>query len=1019
MKLNHKQKITAVAERISSPVRWIWPRLGDAVIGILSILVIALCCLTYSTSISVYMSKRFNDNKYVALINGFINPFRNQHLLLNSGLPIYDLKIKRREYAIIEQVVAENIKHGLMTEETQQWADAKFMYGGLVYNVKVRVRGDLSPHWANPKKSWRIKFGNEKIINDGKESKEAIYFQGKHQINLIIPSDKRFALAKFINDLLKEEGLVALRDQFVILRINGIVQGLYYETEHFDKPLFAAQNRPETTVFGQNDRGMHFEQYTKYGTPGVEDAKYDMGSLRLAVDPAGELAMRAIQVLNDHCLKPTPLSFRHARAVLNWDKYLRMRAMTTLCNTNHLRFGSDNLKLYFDPSRGLLEPIPWDVLLVKLPKEPGTIDFWNNHGLDELQRSTLLAPELRLQRNKILWSWVGDGGDSLMARYSKVHDSIRPFAWADVLTTPIQGLKMDEVKKVFDFNVRRVYKVLNTSTTNFTYKLEANDRAALEVAVLNFSGIQLKKVDVADSANFEGQYRLYEDKDDDGELQSYDPLLAEVEAVNGKISFSFDEFISPELEYRSDFIQNRYWEFFDTKVSRQRFFLVGKLTPEKRDPLEWTPPQIRVLAFNAVTGHEIPCGPVTSKELAPDNSIGITTIDVSDPWDLDAPLFTLTEFLRKNPQFAASREVSGAAELSGKVIIDGAVFVPYSVPLILKPGTDITMKPGANVICYGGLTSVGTPEQRISIHGDGSGDPYDTFAVVRPKQKVVIMYTDIRDGGQSQINGMLFTGGFAIHNGDVEMDNCRITDMQSEDGLNVKNGHLLVTNCFFANTASDAFDIDFGTGEVRDCKFMNTVGDAVDFSGSYVTVSGCRFEDIGDKGTSVGENSHPILVNNLYLRCNIGVACKDLSSPKIAHCTFVDNKLAIEAKRKKEFFGGGSGEFVNCVFSGNVALFTEDYFSQNQILVSHSILDVPTKWPTCKTSEIDFVDRALGNYVLDASTLAGNGLDISMPEWMPSAANGAAHKVPGIFESATNRMRAQATQHTNGFVAGR
>jgi spore coat protein CotH len=1019
MNAKHKEKITAALERISSPVRWIWPRLGDAVIGIFSILLIALCCLTYSTKISLYASKLFNENKYVALINGFVNPFRNQHLLMNSGLPIYDLKIKRREYAVIEQVVADNIKQGRMTEETQRWANAKFIHDGKKYDVKVRVRGDLSPHWADPKKSWRIKFVREKLEYNGSILEEPIYFEGKRQINLIIPSDKRFALAKFINDLLREEGLVALRDRFAILRINGIVQGLYYETEHFDKPLFAAQGRPETTVFGQTDRGMHFEQYTKYGTPGAADAKYDIGTLRLAVDPAGELALRAIQVLNEHCLKPTPANFRRARAVLDWDKYLRMRAMATLCNTNHLRFGSDNLKLYFDPSRGLLEPIPWDVLLVKMPKEPGTIDYWNSHGLDELQRSTLLDPELRLQRNKILWSWVGDGGDSLMARYNKIHERIRPLAWADVLTTPIQGLKMDEVKKELDFNVRRTHKVLRTSTTNFTYKLEANNRAALELSVMNFSGIQLKAIELADTLNFAGRYLLFEDKDEDGELQEYDPIIANAEAVNGKISFSFDRFISPELEYRSDFIETRYWEFFDTKVNRRRFFLVGRLTPEKRDPLEWTPPQINVVAFNAVTGHEIPCGLTSSGLLAPDNSIGISTIDMSDPWDLEAPQLTLTEFLRKHPQFAASREVPGAAELSGKVTIAGAVFVPYSVPLILRPGADITMKPSANVICYGGLASIGAPENRIRIHGDGSGDPFDTFAVVRPKQKVIVKYTDIQHGGQSQINGMFFTGGFAVHDGDLEMDNCRITDMQSEDGVNLKNGNLLVTNCLFANTAGDAFDIDFGKGEVRDSKFMNTVGDAVDFSGSYVTVSGCRFEDIGDKGSSVGEDSHPILVNNLYLRCNIAVSCKDLSSPKIAYCTFVDNKLAIEAKRKKEFFGGGSGEFVNCVFSGNAELFTEDYFSQNQILISHSILDVAAKWPTCKTAEIRFVDPAQANYVLDASSLAGNGLEIVQPEWLPHSANGAAHKVPGIFGSATDRAHAQATQRENKFAAGR
>jgi hypothetical protein len=133
----------------------------------------------------------------------------------------------------------------------------------------------------------------------------------------------------------------------------------------------------------------------------------------------------------------------------------------------------------------------------------------------------------------------------------------------------------------------------------------------------------------------------------------------------------------------------------------------------------------------------------------------------------------------------------------------------------------------------------------------------------------------------------------------------------------------------------------------------------------------------------------------------------------------VDNKLAIEAKRKKEFFGGGSGEFVNCVFSGNAELFTEDYFSQNQILISHSILDVAAKWPTCKTADVRFVDPAQANYVLDASSMAGNGLTIAQPDWLPHWGNGAAPKVPGIFGNMANHIHAQRTPRELGFAAGR
>ncbi|MFQ5636892.1 MAG: CotH kinase family protein [bacterium] len=998
LKKSKKQKITSALNRASGPVRGIWPKLPDAVIGLFSIAIVVFCVLTYSTPLAHYTSRLFNGNKVVALVDGLFNPFRNRHILLKSGLPIYDIKMRRQQRAIIDEAVEQAKKQGWMSDDMKVWANASFIHDGQSYNVKVRVRGDLPAHWKGPKKSWRIKFGKRKITHNGETRKEPIYFQGKRQINLIIPIDRDYILAYFINSIMRKKGLVVPRDKFVILRINGVIQGLYYEVEHFDKPLLANNRRPETTVFGQNDRVMHFEQYTKLGTPAASDSKYDLGSMRRQVDREGELAMQAMQALIDHSMNPTDENFRRARAVLDWEKYLTFRVMTTLCNTNHVRFGSDNLRLYYDPSRGQLEPIPWDVHITKMPKEPGTIDFWNNHGPDEIQKATLLDPELRLQRNQILWKLVGDGGDSLISKYRKIHDRIRPFAWADVLTTPIQGHKMDGIKSLFEYNVRRVHKVLSNSGCNFMYRLESANRAALELLVNNFSGIKLQKIEIADSLLLEGRYQLFEDSNFNGKLDKQDPLIAETTAQNGRIRFDFDRYVLPKLEYAADIIDSRQWEFFDTKTNRVRFFLSGKLTPKIRHPLLWNPPDLKVAAENAVSGYRIPSAFISQTDPLPKNYIGITAYDHSDPFDLDAIDISIAEFLKRHPQFKASRE-EGAVELQGKVKISGTVIVPKSALLIVQPGADVTLEPAANILCYGGFRSVGTSERPIKIHGDGSGQPFGVLAIVRPKEKVLVKHTEMRDGGQAQVNAMLFTGGFAVHNGDLELESSQFIDMQSEDGVNLKNGHIGMKDCLFSNSASDGIDIDFGVGEIRNCTFINSRGDALDLSGSRVLIADCWFENIADKGVSVGENSHPILVNNVFQKCAIGFSTKDLSKARVAHCTFVNNNLAIEAKRKKPFFGGGSAEVVNSVFSGNQRLLSEDYFSSGLVSVSHSLVDVAVDWPTCKTTGIRFVDTENGDYSVDPHSIMGNGFKLVEPEWLQSSEfNNGVHQ-PGVFGS--------------------
>ncbi|MDX1412856.1 MAG: CotH kinase family protein [Candidatus Promineifilaceae bacterium] len=1008
---SYNDKLSSRLKRISRPFRGIWPRTSDALIGMFALLIIVLALLTYFKPVVMWASQVVSGNKYIVALDGFFNPFRNSNLLLSGDLPVYDLDISSEQMDIIDATIEDALKQGWMSDEMKVWANATFYYDGQKYDAEVRVRGDLPPHWENPKKSWRIKFTKQNVEHNGETVNEPIYLDGKRQINLIIPNDRDYVVAPFVNQLMREEGLVVPRDKYVVLRINGVVQGLYYEVEHFDKPLLAASERPETTVFGQNDRAMHFEQYTKYGTPIVSDAKYDIGTRRLQVDEVGEspmLGMRTMEVLLDHSQNPSPASFEHVRSVMDWDKYLSFRNLTTLFNTNHVRFGSDNLKLYFDPSTGLLEPIPWDVHIVRMPPEPGTIDFWNSHGMDEIQRSTLLNPETRLERNRKLWEWIEDGGDEIIDKFDAWHEKLRPLVWVDMLKTPWQVDKMDQIRSDFVYNVRRVHKVMSLSSANFNYRLEAPDRASMEAVALNFGGIVLEGITLTDP-KFEGIYQLYEDINENSELDEQDILITEVQAENGRVYFDIDKFVPPELVYDADTIDGRYWEYFDTRAGRTRYFVTGKLDEEIRHPLEWSPPAIQVDAFNAVTDEDMSTSFINFSEPVSEEYIGITAYDASDVFDLDAPKMSQRAFLDAHPEFQASASQPGAVELAGNVQISNTVIVPESVPLIIQPGTDITMAPGASVLAFGGLTAVGTADQRIKIHGEASPDPkqpdgaWGTFAAVRSDQEVVLEYIDISGGGQAQINGLFFSGGVAVYNSDLRVTNCSIVDMYSEDGLNLKNGQVFIDNCLFARNASDSVDIDFGTGEVRNSHFLDNINDGLDISGSELEIANNRFEYNGDKGLSVGEQSYPTINNSLFRANQIGMAVKDLSHAKIAYSTFIKNVIALEVNRKKPFFGGGSAEVVNSVFIGNETLLDEDYFSAGQTEFRSTLADDQTACPECipgiaRFREADIAVRSgTGDYRLLDNVLNSSEFEAVQADWIHSADAEGAPSLPGVF----------------------
>jgi hypothetical protein len=247
---------------------------------------------------------------------------------------------------------------------------------------------------------------------------------------------------------------------------------------------------------------------------------------------------------------------------------------------------------------------------------------------------------------------------------------------------------------------------------------------------------------------------------------------------------------------------------------------------------------------------------------------------------------------------------------------------------------------------------------------------------------------------------MLFTGGFAVHDGDLRLAHVRVLDMQSEDGINLKNGHIQMRDTLVSGGASDGMDLDFVTGEVRGSVFLDNAGDGLDLSGSRVVVAGNRFEGMGDKGISVGEDSHPVIVNNLLRGNAIGLSTKDLSFARVAFTTFVGNATAIEAKRKKPMFGGAGGEFVNSVFSANPVLLHEDAFSQGQVRLLSSLVDRELAACTsCRTAAARFAAGAQGDYRLASEDDAPPLLRREWAEVEPEI-DGSLPPAPGLFRVA-------------------
>src|SRR3989338_3575676 len=158
-----------------------------------------------------------------------INIFRIKKDLLDGTLPIYDLKLSTKDIEFFDKISQIAKGRGYLGDDgINEWRTAELKYNGKIFNIKTKLHGDTPKHWASNIKSYKIKTSSDE------------YIENKNRFTLMLFEDR--ALYGKITDILaKYLNLPRLRDDIIVLKINGIIQGLYYLQEPVDE-LFLENN---------------------------------------------------------------------------------------------------------------------------------------------------------------------------------------------------------------------------------------------------------------------------------------------------------------------------------------------------------------------------------------------------------------------------------------------------------------------------------------------------------------------------------------------------------------------------------------------------------------------------------------------------------------------------------------------------------------------------------------------------------------------------------------------------------
>lgn len=914
-------------------------RIFQVIVSLVLVLVVSILALALFASLIWY--KNLPEKSEIRArfkLGKFLTRFEIAHLFCdwrNLGIPIYDLTINDKNLnKILKNLPPEG---SLMTDEYKEYAKAKFSYKDKSYDVKVRMHGLCPNHWEDEKKSWRIKFNSQDLL------------ERKQSINLIIPQDRAFIMEYLSNHIARKFNLLVPEDKFVFLRINGILQGIYYEIEQPTAKFLELHSKVDTANFYREDNW----DWLKYG---LDPIFSDIGHWKKnSSEPLSQFDNYAelnylLSLLNNADDKRF---YREITALVNMDNFLTWQAHSMIMGSYH-QSEHGNMNLYFNIIDGKFEFMPIDVHIYPLTEQ-----FFDS-TYNPLVTRLLKNPEYLHSRNLILWRYLSnlDNLKDDLGLYDNTYRHIRKAFYADRKKGFTNYFFDSEIRRMKEIFVKNREKIIaNLSFANIfidahLFPNSANILADIDMISQGFSAVELSGIKVSfdkdvNPSEYSG-LELFYDSNNSGSFESDDMFISKLTPdASGKFlltaPFSFllypdrDEKLQPAKKYYKFFIVSS-----GAKISKQY------------------PISLEVSAINAVTRQaaQLRYHYVDDREL---NRFS----EITDSAD---------NFVSRYPIFKKDASNPNTFVIpAGEYNINANIIVPIGLNIIIEPGVVLKFGKGVSFISYSKLTAKGGKGNPIVFTAQDGKEPWGNLAVVgHAADNTEFEYVIVEYGGESFINGIYFTGAIAIHSASAKVNKCILRYNTGDDTINVKAGESDIEETVFYKNHSDGADYDFSKGAVKNNYIKDNGGDGVDLCRSDVYIEGNLIEGSGDKGISVGEASRPIILNNLIRLCNIGVASKDMSYPSIINNTIIENNNGIEAYMKKQVFGPSGGVVRNTIICANKTSFKiEDVSSLD---ISDSIVEGWYKGKNILNLTPIFINAKDGDYrvTFDKDSVKGN-----------------------------------------------
>jgi len=814
----------------------------------------------------LYFNGINNYIKIPQILSSAIKKFTFDYEKIEINIPYENLLIIEDNR---KNLVNNSILDGSKRRQSDSFitTDAKLVSNNKNYKVSIRLKGDRTIHFRDKNKSsYKIKIKGDQRLD------------GMKKFSFIKPRLRNYIHEWLFHEFSAKENLIKLNYNFFYLFINGSNQGLYVLEENFGKELIERNKRrngPIFTVLSEFDWNIYNSKLEVYNK--------DFWNKKENLEVIDFVKKKFNKFLKGDI---------HSEDIFDINKWAWFFAVTDLTYTFH-GIDPNNVKMFYNPVSGLMEPIPYDGHRVAKNFNKHLLDFDDSINLDfanqcledykicknnynaNLWRYNFFYNKDRTINKKFYQVYIEalnkisnkDFLDKFFYDKNKTINKINSAIYSDYFF--IDNLSYDKFGPgLYFFSKEDIYhraKTIREKIKPLLNKIYITDNIS-SIIIENKSLLNHQlKINKIYCNNFNSEDTNYTATDinfslgwkEKNEIKKKLTLLntkctgLELEDKNKKTYFKEITY-SPKINYIEN-KNNNYLKYF--KIVKKDLILVNNITYINENIFI---PKNFIIRIKS-----------NEKIILTNNSF----IYSESPWMVG--------------------DANGKVEIRGEIDnFGGGIFILNASKKSVFNNTKFSYLSGL---------------EKNNLFDEN----YDQKFIIETKypnteiNNYIYEKTKIKRINYNFLDGKILYGSLNFYNTKAQINNSTFYRIDSEDVINFISSQYDVANVNFQEVSGDAIDVDFGKGKIANSNFNDIGNDGVDLSGTNSNLDNLKFNNVGDKLISVGELTNANVSNIEGMNAYVGVASKDGSKTMINNIFLKNVNIPFAAYIKKKSYEAG------------------------------------------------------------------------------------------------------------------